>query len=95
MESRRLERPVRQVDAQSEGEFQEKDNFNQTGHEIEYDEISAVQSKCVIDEIDTALAEFFTLSSSELDFVMHYDLKYRVGSETDQESYVVAITAAN
>lgn len=65
------------------------------GHKIEYDEISAVQSKSVIDEIDTVLAESFTLSSGELDFVMNYDLKYRVGSETDQESYEVATTAAN
>jgi hypothetical protein len=65
------------------------------GHKIEYDEMSAVQSKSVIDEIDTALAELFTLSSSEVDFVMNYDLKYRIGTETDEASAEVATSATN
>jgi hypothetical protein len=65
------------------------------GHKVEYDEINAVESKSVIDEIDSALAAVFSLSSNELDFVMNYDLKYRVGSEKEQESDDVATTAAD
>jgi hypothetical protein len=52
---------------------------------IEYDEINAVHSKSVIDEVDTALAQAFGLSSGELEFIINYDLKYRVGSEAEEE----------
>ncbi len=65
------------------------------GHRIEYDEINAVHSKSVIDEIDTALANVFGLSPTELDFVINYDLKYRTGSEAEQESDEATAAAAN
>jgi hypothetical protein len=55
------------------------------GHKIEYDEINAVHSKSVIDELDIALAQVFGLSSEELEFIINYDLKYRVGSEAEEE----------
>jgi hypothetical protein len=55
------------------------------GHKIEYDEINAVHSKSVIDEVDIALAQVFGLSSGELEFIINYDLKYRVGIEAEEE----------
>jgi hypothetical protein len=64
------------------------------GHKIEYDEINAVHSKAVIDEIDATLGELFGLSAKELDFVTNYDLKYRVGSEAEVESYAAADSIA-
>ena len=57
------------------------------GHKIEYDEISAVESKFEIDEIDATLGELFGLSAPEVDFIVNYDLKYRVGNEAEVESY--------
>jgi hypothetical protein len=44
-------------------------------------------SKTIIDEIDMALAEHYGFTSEELDFIINYDIKYRVGhdSETDDE----------
>ena len=65
------------------------------GHRIEYDEINAVHSKNVIDEIDVALGEVFGLSATELDFVTNYDLKYRVGSEAEVESDAVTNVGTN
>ena len=65
------------------------------GHRIEYDEINAVHSKNVIDEIDVALGEVFGLSAAELDFVTNYDLKYRVGSEAEVESDAVTNVVTN
>jgi hypothetical protein len=36
-------------------------------------------SKAVIDEIDTALAPHFDFTDEELDFIINFDYKYRLG----------------
>jgi hypothetical protein len=36
-------------------------------------------SKLIIDAIDTALAEYYGLTDEELDFIINYDSKYRMG----------------
>jgi hypothetical protein len=64
------------------------------GHTIEYDEMNAIQSKGVIDEIDAALANEFALSPEELEFVVNYDLKYRVGSGSEEEEKSDELVAA-
>ena len=51
------------------------------GHVVEYDEIYGALSKEWIDSIDGALGVIYGLSTEEVDFVTHYDNKYRVGSE--------------
>ena len=48
-------------------------------HVIEYDEISASSSKPIIDEIDTVLAAHYGFTEEELDFIINYDIKYRMG----------------
>jgi hypothetical protein len=42
-------------------------------------------SKPIIDEIDRALARHYGLSDEELDFIINYDVKYRMGAELDQD----------
>ena len=49
------------------------------GHTIEYDEINASQSKALIDKIDAGLAEHYGFTDEELDFIVNYDIKYRMG----------------
>lgn len=49
------------------------------GHTIEYDEINASQSKALLDKIDAALAEHYGFTDEELDFIINYDIKYRMG----------------
>lgn len=39
------------------------------------------QSKPVIDEIDTVLARHYGFTDEELDFIINYDIKYRMGDE--------------
>jgi hypothetical protein len=51
------------------------------GHQIEYDEMKAVHSKPVIDRIDHALAQTYGFSEEEVDFLIHYDIKYRMGPD--------------
>jgi hypothetical protein len=42
--------------------------------------IYARKSKQILDEIDGILAQHYGLSDEELDFILHYDIKYRIGS---------------
>ncbi len=51
------------------------------GHVIEYEEIFGASSKRRIDVIDEDLAGVYGLSDEELDFVINYDIKYRMGRE--------------
>jgi hypothetical protein len=37
------------------------------------------RSKSKIDEVDIALAEYFELTQQQLDFIINYDVKYRMG----------------
>lgn len=43
------------------------------------------QSKPIIDEIDKALAKHYGFTEEELDFIINYDIKYRMGDELNSE----------
>jgi len=55
------------------------------GHTIQYDEMKAVNAKPIIDEIDHVLAKHYGFTDEELDFLINYDVKYRVGDDGDDE----------
>jgi len=55
------------------------------GHKIEYDEMDAPQSKSILDEIDTVLAGHYGFTAEELDFILNYDIKYRMGRGAEGE----------
>jgi len=42
-------------------------------------------SKAIIDEIDCALARHYGFTDQELDFIINYDIKYRMGQSGDGE----------
>ena len=44
------------------------------------------KSKPIIDEIDKVLAEHYGFTDEELDFIINYDIKYRMGSELDNDN---------
>ena len=46
---------------------------------VEYDEFYMKKSKDIIDKIDEALAKHYGLTDEELDFIVNYEIKYRVG----------------
>lgn len=48
---------------------------------IEYDEYYPVKAKEIIDQIDSVLAEHYGFTQDELDFIINYDIKYRMGKE--------------
>jgi hypothetical protein len=43
------------------------------------------KSKPIIDEIDKVLAKHYGFTEEELDFIINYDIKYRMGSELNSE----------
>ncbi|MDA1278080.1 MAG: Eco57I restriction-modification methylase domain-containing protein [Verrucomicrobia bacterium] len=51
------------------------------------DSIDSKPCKPILDEIDTVLAEHYGFTAEELDFILNYDIKYRLGrsTETDDE----------
>ena len=51
--------------------------------EVEYDEFNIKLSKPIIDQIDTLLAQHYNFTEEELDFIINYDIKYRMGKELD------------
>lgn len=42
-------------------------------------------SKPTIDEIDKVLAQYYGFTEEELDFIINYDIKYRMGDELEKE----------
>jgi Eco57I restriction-modification methylase len=46
---------------------------------VEYQEFYPRLSKSLIDDIDIELGRFYKLSSEELDYIINYDIKYRMG----------------
>ncbi len=55
-----------------------KASYKTTGQVI-YDEFYPRHSKHIIDEIDRVLAKHYGFSDEELDFIINYDIKYRMG----------------
>ena len=55
------------------------------GYLIEYDEINAAKEKHLIETVDGLLAKGFGLTDEELDFLVNYDIKYRLGADADED----------
>jgi len=52
---------------------------------IVYQEFYPRKSKSIIDEIDQVLATHYRFSAEELDFILNYDIKYRMGQGAGDE----------
>ncbi len=64
----------------------EKKTINtKDGDKIAYDEFRVGESKPILDEIDTVLAEHYGFTAEELDFILNYDIKYRLGRNAAEE----------
>ena len=58
--------------------------YQATGRVI-YDEYYPRFSKLIIDQIDQVLAKHYGFTPEELDFIINYDIKYRMGKSGDEE----------
>ena len=55
------------------------------GCETKFDSFYPAKSKPIIDEIDKVLAKHYGFTEEELDFIINYDIKYRMGDELEAE----------
>ena len=53
-------------------------NYKTTG-KVVYDEFFPRHSKSIINKIDRVLAKYYGFTDEELDFIINYDIKYRMG----------------
>jgi hypothetical protein len=60
----------------------EKDNRKNIQRKVQIFEPR--KSKLIIDEIDKVLAQHYGFTDEELDFIINYDIKYRMGSELSE-----------
>jgi len=54
--------------------------------DCEFQEFRPSKSKPIIDEIDRVLARHYGFTDEELDFIINYDIKYRMGRDSGDES---------
>jgi hypothetical protein len=84
-ESQRLE--LTNLGKKLEKDYWKNSCFKNTSYrnagEIVYQEFYAKKSKPIIDKIDRVLAQHYGFTDEELDFIINYDIKYRMGSEED------------
>lgn len=59
--------------------------FYKTSGRVEYDEFYMKCSKNILDEIDKILAKHYGFTDEELDYIINYDIKYRMGDELNDE----------
>jgi len=59
-----------------------KCNYKSTGF-VNYQEYTPKKSKYLIDIIDTIFAIDYKMNECELDFIINYDIKYRMGDSID------------
>jgi hypothetical protein len=60
-----------------------KETYYKTTGQVIYDEFYPKHSKPIMDEIDRVLAQHYGFTDEELDFIINYDIKYRMGREND------------
>ncbi len=62
-----------------------KDKVSSLTGDIQYQEFYPRLSKPIIDEIDRVLAQHYGFTDEELDFIINYDIKYRMGKDAGVE----------
>jgi hypothetical protein len=58
-------------------------SHKQTG-EVEVETFRPRNAKDIVDQIDSVLAKHYGLSDEERDFIINYDVKYRLGADADE-----------
>jgi hypothetical protein len=55
------------------------------GGAVQYERFRPKLAKAIIDESDVTLARHYGLTEDELDFIVNYDVKYRMGVELEDD----------
>ena len=84
---RKVKQKLQQLAADLMTDYKQHSNrkecfYKKTGKVI-YEQFYPRLSKPIIDEIDRVLAQHYGLTDEELDFIINYDIKYRMGLRND------------
>ena len=60
-----------------------ENSFVRERQDCEYQEFRPSLSKAIINDIDRVLALHYGFTEEELDFIIDYDIKYRMGVDTE------------
>lgn len=74
-----------EIDTALRASAKTKTILTKQGHVIEYDEIEGRRARDVIVGADIAFGRHFGFSPAELDYVVNYDIKYRIGQSIESE----------
>jgi hypothetical protein len=61
-----------------------RNSFVSTRGASEFQQFKWDKAKPIIDKIDKVLAQHYGLTDEELDFIINYDIKYRMGNTDDE-----------
>jgi hypothetical protein len=64
-------------------EASEKRTIKTKAGQICYQEFYPALSKPILDEIDRVFAQHYGFTEEELDFIINYDIKYRMGRDAE------------
>jgi hypothetical protein len=53
--------------------------------EVKIQSFEPTMSKAILDQIDRRLADLFGLAAEELDFIINYDIKYRLRQHEEED----------
>jgi hypothetical protein len=65
-------------------DYREHSTVRKRNDGVEYQEFYPAKSKPIIDEIDMVLAQHYGFTAGELDLILNYDIKYRLGRDTGE-----------
>lgn len=73
----------KEIDESFKGSSKRKRVFYKATGEVEYDEFDAKKSKDVFDKVDHVLGNIYNFTLEELDYIINYDIKYRMGADAE------------
>jgi hypothetical protein len=63
----------------------ENNSFTRVRKDCEFQEFRPNKSKGIMDDIDRMLAEYYGLSDQETDFIINFEIKYRMGGDAAED----------
>ena len=73
-------------DDYEKNKFTKSTHYKTTGNDVVYDEYYPKLSKSFIDRIDEKLGSLYDFTAEEMDFIVNFDIKYRMGDELNNDS---------
>jgi hypothetical protein len=77
----KLKKTAEDLSLDYESNKHRKETTYKTTGKVIYDEYYPRLAKPLIDQIDSLLAQHYGFTHEELDFIINYDIKYRMGKE--------------